>query len=673
MKRLCFDIETDGLLEEATVVHCMVAVDLDSRHVSTFRPGQEAEMVECLNEADVLYAHNGIDFDYQAMMKLTDWRPRKGVRYLDSLCLSRLVFSDLKERDYQEYPWLGSNLGSHSLEAWGQRLGNNKAKFNGDFREFSEEMLAYCEQDVMVLVDLVELINKEEISEEASRLEHRTAYEYSKMSRRGFRFDSEAAERLAEGINASLDAMQADIDALIPPVKEEMKTPQWWKIHWENGEESTFDTKTEAETERKRRKVKPKQCLLVRGPNKCVYHHFNANSDPQIRKYLVDKYNWVSPSLTETGEKLFKKAKTAAYEDYAKDYGSTGEKLLRASGFPEAQVFADVKMRKKCLSMVHSGPKAWVKFVRENGRIHARFVHIGTITHRAAASSPNLQQTPHVNSDRDDEILWGAEGRYGADCRALFLPSDGLMLVGVDLNAIESRMLAHFLHPYDGGAYAHVVMHGDIHNLNCEAFKTHAGYTISRGPSKTVFYAWCYSAGDEKLGRTVVSICEEAKAEFADLLHFHRQKNNEQKANFLAYKHVGGKIRNAFEQGIGGMGDLIKDVQKAASRGYLKPLDGRRVPVRKEHAALNTLLQSSAAIVFKRWLVTLADDIVRKQMGAYLLAPIHDEIQAEVKPEWVDPYKEAALASIVQTGEYYHLNLPLKGEAKSGMNWAMTH
>jgi len=48
------------------------------------------------------------------------------------------------------------DVGSHSLKAWGERLGCNKGDFgqSTDWSKFSPQMLAYCEQDVKVTVAL---------------------------------------------------------------------------------------------------------------------------------------------------------------------------------------------------------------------------------------------------------------------------------------------------------------------------------------------------------------------------------------------------------------------------------------------------------------------------------------------------------------------------------------
>mgnify|MGYP002831322179 CR=1 FL=1 len=64
--------------------------------------------------------------------------------------------------------------GSHSLKAWGYRIGEFKGEFGEttDWEEFSEEMLTYCQQDVKVNVKLFKKMEALNYSEDALQLEH---------------------------------------------------------------------------------------------------------------------------------------------------------------------------------------------------------------------------------------------------------------------------------------------------------------------------------------------------------------------------------------------------------------------------------------------------------------------------------------------------------------------
>ena len=50
-----------------------------------------------------------------------------------------------------------------------------------------------------------------------------------------------------------------------------------------------------------------------------------------------------------------------------------------------------------------------------------------------------------------------------------------------------------------------------------------------------------------------------------------------------------------------------------------------------------------------------------------------DEVQALVLPQYAELFKELAINSFRESGEYFDLKCPLTGEARIGKNWAETH
>jgi DNA polymerase I-like protein with 3'-5' exonuclease and polymerase domains len=115
----------------------------------------------------------------------------------------------------------------------------------------------------------------------------------------------------------------------------------------------------------------------------------------------------------------------------------------------------------------------------------------------------------------------------------------------------------------------------------------------------------------------------------------------------------------------------------ATKRGFLLGLDGRKLHVRSDHAALNTLLQSAGAVVMKKALVIL--DRALQDMGYVpgvnyeFIANVHDEFQIECDEDIADTVGKAAVASIRAAGESYGFRCPLDGEYKVGSNWSDCH
>jgi DNA polymerase-1 len=121
--------------------------------------------------------------------------------------------------------------------------------------------------------------------------------------------------------------------------------------------------------------------------------------------------------------------------------------------------------------------------------------------------------------------------------------------------------------------------------------------------------------------------------------------------------------------------DWVKS--EAKHKGYLIGLDGRKLPVRSDHMALNTLLQSAGAVVMKQALYLFYQQ-AEQRYGPHggrwaLMLNVHDEVQAECEPEIAEQLGQLFADSITQAGEYFELRIRLDGEYKVGDSWASTH
>ena len=158
---LVFDLETDGLLNDVTRIHCLVIYDSEVNETYVFNDeGSEEPIVrgiQLLEEADVICGHNVISYDIPVIEKIYPWFKCKAL-VVDTLLLSRLYHTDLLKVDSKkDDPRHSLQLrGRHSLESWGYRLGEYKGCFSKttDWKEWSQEMQDYCEQDVKVTTKL---------------------------------------------------------------------------------------------------------------------------------------------------------------------------------------------------------------------------------------------------------------------------------------------------------------------------------------------------------------------------------------------------------------------------------------------------------------------------------------------------------------------------------------
>ena len=302
------------------------------------------------------------------------------------------------------------------------------------------------------------------------------------------------------------------------------------------------------------------------------------------------------------------------------------ESTLAALGNPYADKMARYLMLQKRISQVSS----WFDEVKDDNRIHGRVISNGAVTGRMTHNSPNMAQIPNAGSE------------FGPECRACFIVDAGNILVGADASGLELRMLAHYMR--DEG-YVKTVVEGsskdgtDVHTVNQKA----AGLS-TRDQAKTFIYAFLYGAGPAKIGSIVGGDAGD-----------------------------GQKLIKKFLRSTPALQRLRDKVDKQAAQGFVPGLDGRKVWVRSEHAALNTLLQSAGAIVMKKALCILWDNINRRKIPANFCANVHDEWQIETKAEYAEQIGKLAVEAIRTAGTELGLRCPLDGEYKIGISWKETH
>ena len=158
---IVFDLETDGLLNAVTTIHCLVLYDTEEqvtiRHNDVGCGEPISRAVTMLEEADCIVGHNIISYDIPVIKKLYPFFNPKG-EIIDTLVLSRLYHPNMMRIDKNhEWKHMPSQLyGRHSLESYGYRLGEYKGSFSKstDWKEWSQEMEDYCAQDVIVTTKL---------------------------------------------------------------------------------------------------------------------------------------------------------------------------------------------------------------------------------------------------------------------------------------------------------------------------------------------------------------------------------------------------------------------------------------------------------------------------------------------------------------------------------------
>jgi DNA polymerase I-like protein with 3'-5' exonuclease and polymerase domains len=132
-----------------------------------------------------------------------------------------------------------------------------------------------------------------------------------------------------------------------------------------------------------------------------------------------------------------------------------------------------------------------------------------------------------------------------------------------------------------------------------------------------------------------------------------------------------------FMKGLPALAQLKRAVAEAAKKGHILSLDGRKIPIRSPHAALNSLLQSTGAILCKTWFLTIRETLEANGLvwgkDFYFLAHVHDEVQIAVKKGHEELVGNTAVEAAQKVAERFQFKCPLAAEFKVGDTWASTH
>jgi DNA polymerase I-like protein with 3'-5' exonuclease and polymerase domains len=166
----------------------------------------------------------------------------------------------------------------------------------------------------------------------------------------------------------------------------------------------------------------------------------------------------------------------------------------------------------------------------------------------------------------------------------------------------------------------------------------------TRDHAKTFIYAFLYGAGPAKIGSIVGGGSDTGK-----------------------------RLIDRFLRSTPALQRLRDKVAKYAGKGFVPGLDGRKIWVRSEHAALNSLLQGAGAILMKKALVLLDEKLKCGIIDAHYVANVHDEWQMEVEEEEAEKVGRLAVEAIEEAGRYFNLRCPVTGEWNVGNTWKDTH
>ena len=525
---------------------------------------------------------------------------------LDTMVMAMCIYPDAKNDDFNREGFPKDLIGRNSLKAWGYRIG----EYKGDFGTTTD--WSTWSQEM------------QDYCEQDVRVTAKLFYYLTekKPSRQMLYLEHDFAKLMAvqenngwpfnmkkaEKLTANLMAARGVLQQQLQEAFPPTVEDMKSTMGWEvNGIQGA--TKKELGAALKEQGHPPKQVtLLLKESTKLDNKKKEVLFNPNSRDQISER-------LMGLGWK------PTAFEGKRP---AINEAVLREVGLPQADLLCEYLLLAKRLGQVAEGKQAWLTLALD-GRIHGEVVTNGAVSGRCTHRNPNVAQVP------------AGRAPFGHECRDCFEAPEGKVLVGADAAGLELRCLAHYLFQWDKGAYAKTIVEGDIHTANQKA----AGLE-TRDQAKTFIYAFLYGAGDAKIGSIVNGSSREGK-----------------------------KLKADFMRRIPAIGKLNAVVQQHVTKSNtLKGLDGRILPCRSPHSALNLLLQSAGAVLMKQALVCFA----KKAMYPYELhGNIHDEVQFSCAPEHAKELGEAFIRSLKLAGSILNFNCPVDGEYKVGNTWAETH
>lgn len=632
MKTVAMDIETDDL--DAKHIWIIVGQDVDTGAVDVFRnltsdPAEAMRFKHYCHQADKFVFHNGIGFDVPVINRLLG-NTISLQKVIDTLIVSRLVDYDI--------------AGGHSLDAWGKRLG----LFKGDFKDFAggltQEMEDYCINDVAVTVKLYKKFKSIILDTDwadSLRIEHDIQIICEQMTRDGFKFDETQAEEYLGEILCRMEELEAQFQVDFPPKLVEVN-----RIKYRMKSNGDLYKNVEDALQKY-----PHTYVDTMGEEPVLVCHDYVCFNPGSTKHRIERLweaGWQPVDKTKGHIKFLRerqkdKEKQKQFEFYGWICNETNLNTLPEDAPRGAKALAEwLTLEGRRSSLVE-----WLGCIKEDGRIHGRFTHIGAWTGRLAHSAPNQANIPAAFHGEPKTAVEEVKAKYDGPFRGLWTVEEGNWLVGTDAEGIQLRILADLMGSQE---YVDAIITGkkedetDIHNLNRKALGLPH---ITRDMAKTFIYAFLLGAGTAKV---------------AQILKTDQRQATQAVDNFM--------------DSITGLRRLkTKVIPNIAERGYFRGYDGRKVRVPNEHKTLAGMLQNGESTIMKwatRMWVTQAE---AEGISFKLVTWPHDEWQTEVygskdQAEYLGSIQRKAIEMV---GKRLKLMCPLAGSTDIGKSWLDTH
>ena len=623
MAKLVFDLESDGLLQEATRMWILVTYNLDTQEIKEYLEN-DLSWKEDFDQAEVVTGHNICGYDLPVLEKLFNYKLPENIKIRDTLVLSRIT-------DYMRFGHAG-----HSLEEWGKFLGYPKVAHE-DWSQYSEEMRIRCITDVEINVKIYNHVMKDllKIKKRKPEIIHYIKAEQdvatwqAEAELKGWPFDAEGGYELLIKLEEEVRSVKSKLEPRLgikaiavdkcKGVVEEKK-PRWTKIgFYEARMAKWFDISP----------VSGMEDRPIDGPYcRVKFEHLKLSSSDDVKLFLKrqgwkpTEYNYrrnaegklrrTSPKITEDSLELLG-GDGAIYRDYTS---------------------ADSR---------YNNLKTWLENIDYEDRLHGDSITIGTPSMRMRHKI--IVNVPSVDSP------WGKE------MRRLFVCPEGWSIIGCDSAGNQARGLAHDL---KNPIFTRVILEEDVHLYNAEilinildGMGISHNFTLEtmRPKAKRILYAFLFGCSGKKIWSYLFG------------------NENVDKGN---------TVKEEFTKAVPGFEDLLEKLEEAYKNtkkkniGYIPSIAGNRIYVDSKHKCLVYRLQATEKITCSAALSMTKRELEKRKIPYQPLIFYHDEYQFMTPNEYTEEALEIGVNSFKEAPKLFGITI-MDGDGKIGKNWCETH
>ncbi len=367
-------------------------------------------------------------------------------------------------------------------------------------------------------------------------------------------------------------------------------------------------------------------------------------SEESVYEQAGVRFNLASPK--QLGEVLFdvmkldskaKKTKTGQY--------ATGEDVLQKMA-AKHKIVNDILNFRELTKLKSTYVDALPEMINpKTGRIHTSYAQAVAVTGRLSSTNPNLQNIP-VRTDRGKEI------------RKAFIPRDpSRVLISADYSQIELRIVAaisgdpNMCEAFKLGKDIHTATAAKVYGIDESEVTKEMRYK-----AKSVNFGIIYGQGAFGLAENLGISRTEAK-EIID--NYKKEFPNIQ-------KYMDTQINNAKELGF---------VETLMGRKrWLRDINSNNFTVRgfAERNAINSPIQGSAADMIKLAMISIHEEMMKKQWESKMILQVHDELIFDaVEGEVAELQK--LIISCMTTAMILPNDVPVEAQVGVGKNWLEAH